>query len=389
VVRREIAERRNVFAAAAVCSVLPFFVPGGRQEIRLYAAAISAVLFAAAISLLLGASTIGRDLSEGRLGFYFTRPIGSGAIWAGKLAAIWLQAVLAAVIMLLPVGVFDFSAWWRETRSGGLVGDVALAFAFAVLVFLAVGNVVSLAFRARSFWVAGDLVCLALWGLAMWFAARPLLLAGAPVLTLRVALATLAACSVALLAAGGAQVAVGRVDAVRGGRARFAVLWVLLFALAGLAFVSVRWLLSPAPQDLRDRGIEAAAPRGSWIAIEGYARGRVDLRASLFYDIASGRPSGAGRGARARSRSPATERRRRGLSARASTRGALDVWICRSPPDKSARPTPIPEGREHRDVAERLSARGHGKRGQRLRYRPAASWSAPRDSSGITCASCF
>jgi hypothetical protein len=329
VVRREIAERRNVFAAAAVCSVLVFITPGG-QEIRLYAAAISAVLFAAAISLLLGASTIGRDLSEGRLGFYFTRPIGSGAIWAGKLAGIWLQAVLAAVIMLLPVGVFDFSAWWRETRSGGLVGDVAIAFAFAVVVFLAVGNVVSLAFRARSSWVAGDLVCLALWGLAMWFAARPLLLAGAPVLTLRLALATLAACSVAFLAAGGAQVAIGRVDAVRGGRARFVVLWVLLFVLAGLAFVSVRWLLSPAPEDLREIGIEAAAPRGSWITIEGYARSRVDLRVSLFFDVASGRfvRGRAGReGAIAFSGdgTAAAWTERSSLDAQDS----LDVWICR------------------------------------------------------------
>ena len=288
VVRREIAERRNVFAAAAVCSVLVFITPGG-PELRLYAAASVAVLFAAALSLMLGISTIGRELSEGRLSFYFTRPIGSGAIWAGKLAGVWILAVLSAVIILIPVGVIDFSAWWRETRSGGLVGYAAIAFAIAVLVFLALGNAASLAFRARSSWAVGDFVCLALWVLALWFAARPLLAADAPVLTLRVALATLAACSVALLAAGGAQVAVGRVDAVRGSRARFAVLWVLLFAIAGLAFVSGRWLLSPAPRDLREIGIEAAAPRGSWIAIKGYARGRADLRASLFYDVASGR----------------------------------------------------------------------------------------------------
>jgi hypothetical protein len=288
VVRREIAERRNVFAAAAVCSVLVFITPGG-PELRLYAAASVAVLFAAALSLMLGISTIGRELSEGRLGFYFTRPIGSGAIWGGKLAGIWVQAVLSAVIILIPVGVVDFSAWWRETRSGGLVGNAAIAFAIAVLVFLAVGNAASLAFRARSSWAVGDLVCLALWVLTLWFAARPLLAAGAPVLALRLALATLAACSVALLAAGGAQVAVGRVDAARGDRARFAVLWVLLFVLAGLAFVSSRWLLAPALEDLREIGIEAAAPRGSWIAIKGYARGRVDLRASLFYDVASGR----------------------------------------------------------------------------------------------------
>jgi len=296
VARREVTERRSVFAAAAALSLLPILAPlfplwrrFGAAEARLYAAAFFAVAFAAAISLLLGATVIGRDLSERRLGFYFARPIGSGAIWAGKLAGVWLQVVLSAIIILLPAGLLDFSAWWSETRSGGLVGDVAIAFAWAVVVFLALGNVASLAFRSRSVWVAGDLACLALWALAMASAAMPLLLAHAPVLTLRVALGALAAGSVALLAAGGAQVAVGRVDAARGGRARFAVLWVLLFALAGLTFVSVRWLLSPAPQDLKEIRIEAAAPRGSWIAIEGYARGRVDLRTSLFYDVASGR----------------------------------------------------------------------------------------------------
>lgn len=296
VARREIVERRGVFAAAAVLALLPFLAPllpvwrrYGAPEVRLYTAAFFAVAFSAALSLMLGASTIGRDLSERRLGFYFSRPIGSGAIWAGKLAGVWLLVVLAAAVILLPAGLFDFSAWWQETRSGGLVRDVALAFAFAVLVFLALGNVISLAFRSRPVRVAGDLVCLALWALTMWFAALPLLLADSPVLSLRVALGALAACSVALLAAGGAQVAAGRVDVVRGARARFVVLWVLLFALAGIAFGYVRWLLSPAPNELLGIGIEAAAPRGSWIEIEGFVRGRADYRAALFYEVASGR----------------------------------------------------------------------------------------------------
>jgi hypothetical protein len=337
VARREIAERRSVWPAAAVLSLLPFLAPllpvwrrFGAQEVRLYTAAFFAVAFAAALSLLLGASTIGRDLSERRLGFYFARPIGSAAIWAGKLAGVWLQVVLAATIILAPAGLFDFSAWWRETRSGGLVGDVAIAFACAVVIFLALGNVVSLAFRSRSVWVAGDLAGLALWTLSMWSAARPLLFAHAPVLTLRVALAALAAGSAALLAAGGAQVAVGRVDVVRGGRARFAVLWVLLFALAGLVFGYARWLLSPAPGDLREIGVEAAAPRGSWITIEGFARGRVDLRASLFYDGASGRFVRAGS-----TRDGAIAFSGDGTAAAWTERSTLDaqgpqdVWICR------------------------------------------------------------
>ena len=337
VARREMAERRSVFAAAAALSLLPFLAPlfplwrrFGAPEARLYAAAFFAVAFAAAISLLLGATVIGRDLSERRLGFYFARPIGSGAIWAGKLAGVWLQVILSAIIILLPAGLLDFSAWWSETRSGGLVGDVAIAFAWAVLVFLALGNVASLAFRSRSVWVAGDLAGIALWVLAMGSAAMPLVLAHAPVLTLRVALGALAAASVALLAAGGAQVAIGRVDAVRGGRARFVVLWVLLFTLAGLAFGYVRWLLSPAPQDMREISIEATAPRGSWIAIDGYARGRVDLRASLFYDVVSGRfirarSTREGAVAFSGDGTAAAWTERSGLDAQ----GAQDVWICR------------------------------------------------------------
>ena len=188
----------------------------------------------------------------------------------------------------------------------------------------------SLAFRSRSAWVAGDLVGLALWVLALWSAATPLVFANAPVLTLRVGLAVLAAVSVALLAAGGAQVSVGRVDAIRGGRARFAVLWVLLFAIAGLAFGYVRWLLSPAPEDLREIGIEAAAPRGSWIGIEGYARGRVDLRISLFYDVASGgfvraRAGRAGAIAFSGDGTAAAWTERSGLD----ESGPRDVWFCR------------------------------------------------------------
>src|SRR6202162_4523869 len=337
VARREIGERRSVFVAAAVLGLLPFLAPllplwrrYGAPEVRLYTAAFFAVAFAAALSLMLGASTIRRDLSEGRLGFYFSRPIGSGAIWAGKLAGVWLLVVLAAAVILLPAGLFDFSAWWRETRSGGLVGYVAIAFAFAVVVFLALGNVISLAFRSRPVWVAGDLVCLALWALTLWSAVMPLLLADAPVLTLRVALGAFAACSVALLAAGGAQVAVGRVDVVRGGRARFAVLWILLFALTGIAFGYVRWLLSPAPSNLLAIGIDAVAPRGSWIEISGFARGRADYRASLFYDVASGRfvRARAGRdGAIAFSDdgTAAAWTERSTLDAR----GPQDVWICR------------------------------------------------------------
>ena len=295
VARREIVERRGILVAAAAAGILPFFAPllpaarsFGASDSRLYAAAFFAVAFSAVLSLVLGTTTIGRDLSERRLSFYFSRPIGNAAIWAGKLAGAWLLILMVALVILLPAGLFDLSTWSREARSG-LAAWIGLALGSAVVVFLALGNAASLAVRSRSIWLGGDLVALALWIGVMGTISLPLLAARAPVVLQRLGLAVAAACAAALLAAGGAQVSIGRVDPVRGNRARFAVLWGLLFAIAGLSFAAVRWLISPTPNGLVSALVGYVAPKGSWIEVEGRVRGRADLWASFFYDVASGR----------------------------------------------------------------------------------------------------
>ena len=294
VVSLEIVEQRRVFLAAGITAVGPFIAPllkeprsNSPAEVRLMTAAFLAFAFAAVLSLVLGATAIGSDLSRGRLGFYFSRPIGGAAIWAGKLAAAWLLVLLVTAIVLAPAGLVDYPTWAREAGSG-LPATFAAAFAAAVLVFLALGNVVSLALRSRSAWVAADLTALALWAGLMVAIGRPLLAAQAPALLRNLAVAVGAACAAALLAAGGAQVSVGRGDAVRGNRARFATLWGLLFAVAALAFGGVRWLLSPSPRDLLSGSVSAALS-GNWIEIQGLARGRAGLPVALFYDVASGR----------------------------------------------------------------------------------------------------
>lgn len=335
VVSREIGQRRNVLLAAAAAAVLPFaapLLPGVRRydpaEVRLITAAFLAFAFSAGLSLILGTTTIGSDLSERRLGFYFSRPITGAAIWTGKLAAAWLVILAVTLIVLAPAGLFDREFWAREARSGVAAGTAA--FAAGVLVFLALGNVVSLALRSRSAWVAADLAALALWTGMMGAIVRPLLAARAPVLLRSLALAIAAACAVALLAAGAAQVSIGRVDAVRGNRARFATLWGLFFAVAAVAFGGVRWLLSPSPRDLYSTAVGYASPAGSWIAIEGWARGRADLRAALFYDVSSGRAVRArvgGRGPAVISRDGSTAAWTEPTSFWAD--GPQDVWTCR------------------------------------------------------------
>ena len=111
---REIEQRRNVLAAAIVAAVLPFLAPllpavrhDAAAEVRFYTAAFLAFAFAAGLSLLLGTTAIGSDLSQRRLGFYFSRPIGASAIWTGKIAAAWLVVVLATVIVLAPAALAD------------------------------------------------------------------------------------------------------------------------------------------------------------------------------------------------------------------------------------------------------------------------------------------
>src|SRR5262249_58502950 len=124
------------------------------------------------------------------------------------------------------------------------------ALAGAILVLLARGSLASFAILSRSPWIAGDLLGLAMWAGLMGVIAFPLLAAGAPVLLRGLALAVAAAGAIALLAAGAAQVSIGRTDAARGNRARVATLWSLLLVIAGLGLLSVPWLLSLSPRGL-------------------------------------------------------------------------------------------------------------------------------------------
>src|SRR5438270_7127618 len=94
IARRELLEKRFVFLAAVAFAALAFvvpFVPGvhaeQKREAIVVVSTILSVGFTLGLATILGATTIGRDLSEGRLSFYFTRPIPAAAIWSGKLIA--------------------------------------------------------------------------------------------------------------------------------------------------------------------------------------------------------------------------------------------------------------------------------------------------------------
>jgi hypothetical protein len=197
-----------------------------------------------------GMGLLGRPLHDGRLAFYFTRPIGGLAIAAGKLLG--GAIVIAGMELLLLVPMFGSGDGWLAGKSG-----IAAALAIAG-VFLAAGLVVGILARSRSRWFLVDaigatvvaFVVVAMFDrindremrfrFAKWHEAQPLF----EQVELLLRSLVLAAITVMVVAAG-AAIAVGRTDRERVHRTLSITLWAGLCAtsLVGLAFSTwgLRW----------------------------------------------------------------------------------------------------------------------------------------------------
>lgn len=108
---RELSQRKNLWWAALAAGFIPMLLqvlPGihyAPAEIRDASALAISATFGLFIALLLGASVLARDLSEGRLGFDFTRPMGNVSIWAGRMSAAVLLALGGAIVAVLPATI--------------------------------------------------------------------------------------------------------------------------------------------------------------------------------------------------------------------------------------------------------------------------------------------
>jgi hypothetical protein len=107
--RREFTARRSLLWAALYIAVLvvvvpylPFISHWEKTDVRDLSSVALALGAGLALSLGLGATFFGRDLSEGRLGFYFERPVRSIAVWLGRFLAVLSLVVLCEVLILLP-----------------------------------------------------------------------------------------------------------------------------------------------------------------------------------------------------------------------------------------------------------------------------------------------
>lgn len=293
VARRELAEKRFVFLAAIVASLVPFAVPlvrhlgaGPAKEARAFTALLLAGTVGAALALVLGATVLATETATRRIGFYFSRPISALALWAGKMSASLAIALAAFAVVLGPTLLVNRSfAPLGDLLPPGTVGATVIVLGFFLLLLIA--DAAGIATRSRSPLLAADIVALALVTLLFWNALTRLLrFTEVPAASSQTALFALGGLALAALSTATYRaVARGRTDVRAAHGALSATLWALLgIAAVGFEGYSL-WALSAPPSALS--GVQHAYEIGSsgWTGVSGRARG---LWASFLYDTKTG-----------------------------------------------------------------------------------------------------
>lgn len=315
---REFREWSVLVPASLVAGLLPFcfsLIRGfgaSPRDVRDSAALVLAIMLAGLSATVLGAFVPARDLAEGRMGFYFSRPFSPWSIWSGRLLALWAISTLTWFLVFLPstlaggglITILEahaarsFLAW--ETLLGILAPVLMLLF----LIVSCQALFISLSSRSR--WLILDAALLVAFAALSFSALRRIFFTGPQngfhrdFLACFVAL--LAAILLALLAAGAASAVFGRADLRVSHRALSWTLWpCLLLAATSLEGYS-RWYAAPSLQSLKGAQVWEAAPRGPWVILEGEAHWRdPDFKVAYLLNSRTGNslrvPSGTAWGA--------------------------------------------------------------------------------------------
>jgi hypothetical protein len=292
---RELRERWGL-PLAAFCWGLVLLVPILRyDEKALSLAPVAAVPAAWVVALLMGGSVIARDLADGRLAFFFARPVPWWAIAGGKLLAALALTLATAVAGAVPtlLAGWDkaaFAAWLRDgLTGGGLAINLVL-----LLVLIGLGHAASVVYRSRSPWAALDFALFALaiaggaalvralarWGL--WW--------GEPLPRERFVLGVLLVLATLALAPALVQVALGRSDIRRGHRAVSITLWSGVLLLLAVVGGFVAWAVSLGPEAFPSRYVTGASNDGRFVVLDAAREAQgPGSRARFLLDTRSGR----------------------------------------------------------------------------------------------------
>jgi hypothetical protein len=290
---REFEEKRFVAFAALGFAILPFVlaaIPGisgkAPADVLTMSALIFGTTFAVAVGVISGASFIGRDLTDGRMSFYFSRPVGSLSIWFGKLTA---GILMIAGTFGLIVGPARLAAGDRWTRlvSTATTWSVSYILGVAVALFL-VAHVISTFARSRSPLLVFDFVAAVICGVVVRLLIVSLLAGEAHVIVSKLSVALAVAAAVAVIAGGAWQLERGRTDRRRNHLALSQFLWTTIAVTLLIAAAYVAWVVSMKPIDLTAHVRGTRSTSGPFAVLVGTGKGRGDYHAAFLLNSDDG-----------------------------------------------------------------------------------------------------
>ncbi|HEX9984316.1 MAG TPA: ABC transporter permease [Thermoanaerobaculia bacterium] len=288
---RELREKKFVFGAAAIVAILPLFaalMPAarfGRPAIISLLGGILAMGFALALSIVLGSSTIGRDLTDNRLSFYFSKPLSPAALWFGKVVASLLTVFgCLAITLAIPTALAFTKA--PELLPND-VGAIAVLISAGAVALFALSHVFSSMIRSRTALVIVDMLLLVGTVYALVLLLRPIVRAMAMTLARNIVFGFGAAFIALLLVAPVWQLSRGRTDRRRSHLELSKFVWAGVVVLLVATGAYIAWALNIGPKDLTSK-YARPLPAGDWLAVTGETEHRADLQAFFLANTATG-----------------------------------------------------------------------------------------------------
>jgi hypothetical protein len=290
---REFEEKRFVAYAAVAFAILPFIlaaIPGvsgkSPRDVMAMSALIFGTTFAVAVAVISGVSFIGRDLSDGRMSFYFSRPAGSLSIWFGKLTAGLLMIVGTFGLIIIPARLAAGEHWTRIISSTS-TWSVLYLLTVAIALFL-IAHVISTFARSRSPLIAFDFAAAVICGVVIRLLVLPLAVGGAVIILKWLTIFLAIAAVVAIVGGGAWQLERGRTDRRRNHLALSQFLWGTMAVALLIAAAYVAWVVSVKPSDLIGPVRANFSTGGSFAVIGGTSRGRADYHAAFLLNTEDG-----------------------------------------------------------------------------------------------------
>ena len=293
IARREVVEKRFVFVTALAFLALALgiaFMPGvhagERGPVLVVASLVLAAVLTIGLAAILGSSIVGRELGDGRLSFYFSKPVPATSIWWGKLLAAAVLILGVFVIVGLPALIAGSAAVLTTWTSRGSLWVFEAILAIAAALFL-LTHVVGTFVRSRSAWFLFDFIAAVVCGVGLSMLARTLLAGSAELLTAVLGRIFVVFIAAVVIAAGAWQIARGRTDRTRSHLELSRFLWVSIGCGVLVVAAFVGWVAAVGPGDLINQ--RAVPSGGDWAFIEGLGKNRVDYHAIFLYNIKTSR----------------------------------------------------------------------------------------------------